>query len=322
MDRRKFIAAGVGAGAALMAWKDSAGRPPARPVVAVVRASAASGQAEMTRKVYRRLLEAALCDAAGASSGSAAVSLLASASDTVGFKLNLLAGPPMSPSVELSAALASIFASAGFPRGRLLFWERHESELSRCGYRSGDFGGSVIATDSPGQGYEDEPLVQGSIGSCFSRILTRRIDALVSVGVVKDHDLAGVSGAVKNLYGCIHNPNKYHDGNCDPYLTDLLSAPPVREKLRLSVLDAAWIQHDGGPLHRPGACSFFGGVMAGTDAVAVDAVARMMIEKARKERGLKSLKEAGRDPKWLESAGRLGLGASDPSKIKIVEKVV
>ena len=43
-------------------------------------------------------------------------------------------------------------------------------------------------------------------------------------GVVKDHDLAGVSAGLKNWYGVIHNPNKYHDSCCDPYVADVVAA--------------------------------------------------------------------------------------------------
>jgi uncharacterized protein (DUF362 family) len=324
MDRRKFLALGVGAATAVAAVGGGGknGGSGGKSVVAVVRSSGAKRIEGMTRAVYASLLSKALVIAAGTSEPASAARRIASKSDIVGFKLNLLAGPTLSPSVDMAAALADLFSAAGFDRGRLVFWERTGSELARCGFNARSTGAAVAATDEPGYGYEEEPEVSGEIGSCFSRLLTRRISALVSVGVVKDHDLSGVSCAAKNLYGCIHNPNKYHDRNCDPYIPDLLASSSIRPKLRLAVLDASKVQYDGGPLHKPDRCDFFGGVIVGTDIVAVDAVAKSIIEKARADHGLEALKAAGRDPTWLETAGKRGLGTASLHRIQVVEKVI
>lgn len=333
MDRRKFITIGVGAAAAGaaavatgkgLAGRDAGGDGPAMPgpaTVAIVRAKGVAAAEGMTREVYRRLVDRALQIASGAPSTAGAVRSIFSPSDTIGFKLNLLAGPRLSPAPALAAALADAFGMAGFPAERLVMWERTRAELVRGGHLPGR-GMTLMATDDPGWGYEEEPEQSGEIGSCFSRLLTRKVTALVSVGVVKDHDLSGISCGAKNLYGVIHNPNKYHDGNCDPYLPDLLAAGPVRRTLRLTVLDAATVQCDGGPLYREDCNAFFGGVIAGRDVVAVDAVARGIIEKFRKDKGLKSLKNAGREPTWLATAERRGLGVADPAAINVVEESV
>jgi uncharacterized protein (DUF362 family) len=334
MDRRKFISVGIGAAAAgavaagvkaVLDRTEANGSPigsgPGRAVVAVVRSASAKSTADLKRAVYRRLVERALALATGAPGAREAASAVASKSETVGLKLNLLAGPRLSPSPDMAAALAAAFAAAGFSRERVVFWERTRAELRRCGY-SNDLGAAVAATDDPGVGYEDEPEMSGELGSCFSRLLTRKLDALVSVGVCKDHDLSGVSCGAKNLYGVIHNPNKYHDQNCDPYIPDLLASRPIKKTLKLTVLDAATVQYDGGPLFSEGTNAFFGGVIAGRDVIAVDSVARSIIERLRKEHGLKTLREAGREPTWLATAEKRGLGVADLSRIRVVEEAV
>jgi len=272
VNRRKFITIGAGAAAAgaaaavigrVLGGRDARGAPRSAggaPVVAVVRAAGVTSPEGMTLAVYTRLIERVLRIAAGAPSAGEAVLSIVSKSDTVGFKLNLLAGPLLSPAPQFAAALAGVFHAAGIPEDRLLLWERTRAELNRCGYRAG-LGAATVATDDPGWGYEEEPEQSGEIGSCFSRVLTRKITALVSVGVCKDHDLSGVSCGAKNLYGVIHNPNKYHDGNCDPYLPDLLAAGPVKRALKFTVLDATAIQCDGGPLYHEATNVFFGGVL-------------------------------------------------------------
>jgi hypothetical protein len=77
--------------------------------------------------------------------------------------------------------------------------------------------------------------------------LTVACSALISFGVVKDHDLSGVSAGIKNWYGVIHNPNKYHGSNCNPYLADVVRHPFIASKLRLTLLDGVEGQCQGGP---------------------------------------------------------------------------
>ena len=52
--------------------------------------------------------------------------------------------------------------------------------------------------------------------------------------LLKDHDGAGVSIALKNMYGVIHNPNKYHPNGCNPYVADVNMLPDIRTKMRLA----------------------------------------------------------------------------------------
>ena len=94
--------------------------------------------------------------------------------------------------------------------------------------------------------------------------------ALISFGVVKDHDLAGVSAGLKNWYGVIHNPNKYHDHQCDPYVADVVKHPFIRDKLKLTVLDGVIAQYHGGPAFRASAVFPLGLLAASIDPVAAD----------------------------------------------------
>jgi uncharacterized protein (DUF362 family) len=135
--------------------------------------------------------------------------------------------------------------------------------------------------------------------------------ALVSFGVVKDHDLAGVSAGLKNWYGVIHNPNKYHDNNCDPYVADVVNHPYVRSKLRLTVLDGLVAQCRGGPAFLADGTFRLGQVAASTDPVAADVWAWQEIDAERRRRNLPSLEEEGRPPRFIQTAGRYGLGVSD-----------
>jgi len=239
---------------------------------------------------------------------------------TVGIKLNCLAGPALSPRPQLCRQLVALLGRAGVPPEKVIFFERAERDLKKGGFEPRYSGGPLfLGHDSPGVGYEEEVAVSGRVGSCLSRVLTRKITALINFGVLKDHNLAGVAAAVKNLYGVIHNPNKFHDNNCDPYLADVLAFPEVQKKLKLNLLDATTAQCHGGPGYLPGHAWAFAGLLASTDPLALDAVAWDIIEKRRRTTGLKSLEEENRAPRWLRTAAQRGLGRANLSEIEIVE---
>ena len=142
-----------------------------------------------------------------------------------------------------------------------------------------------LATDSAGVGYESSVREAGAVGSRFSRLLTEYCDYVISIGVLKDHGIAGVSGCMKNFYGVIRNPNKYHPDGCDPYVADLYQSPLVGGKHKLSILDGLVAVYSGGPGYKPKYRWEYKGLVIGVDAVAVDRVGLDLIERKRKKRG-------------------------------------
>jgi uncharacterized protein (DUF362 family) len=241
--------------------------------------------------------------------------------DIVGVKLNCLAGKRFSPHTEIVEAIVKGIKSAGVRESNIIIFERFNRELENAGFniRRGSNGFRCFGTDDlPSGGYDSKPLIMGSIGSCFSKIASSLCTAIVNVPVLKDHDLAGVSIGMKNFFGIIHNPNKYHDRNCNPYVADLNSHPFIKDKLRLIVCDALKAQYHGGPAFKPQWAWDFQGMLIGTDPVALDRVGAQIIEKKRKEVNMSSLKDAGREPKYIQTAARLGLGVDDPSLIDVI----
>ncbi len=241
--------------------------------------------------------------------------------DIVGIKLNCLAGRRFSPHTEIVEAIINGIKSAGVRESNIVVFERFNRELQNAGFniRRRRNGFRCFGTDDlPSGGYDSKPLIIGSVGSCFSKIASSLCTAIVNVPVLKDHDLAGVSIGMKNFFGIIHNPNKYHDSNCNPYVADLNSHPFIKDKLRLIVCDALKAQYHGGPAFKPQWAWDFKGMLIGTDPVALDRVGAQIIEKKRKEVNLPSLMEAGREPKYIHTAASLGLGVDDPSLIDVI----
>jgi hypothetical protein len=134
--------------------------------------------------------------------------------------------------------------------------------------------------------------------------------------------LAGVTAGMKNYFGAIHNPNKYHDAHCDPHVAEVFDAPPIKSKHRLTVLDALVVQFHKGPAYHPRWAGKYGGFVFSLDPVAADTVGWTIIERLRAEAGLPTLQEEGRAPGYIGTAGRMGLGVADPAAIETVEETV
>ncbi len=307
----------VGAGVAGAIGGGASATPAARGTVGLARLGGAPDGSGLTSAQARQALERALAAATGEASGSAAVRRLFAPGDTVGIKLNSLGGPRMSPRPVLVEALAALLTDAGVGPERIIVFDRSSRELQRAGHTIRRSGAPFLCFGIDND-YDREPSSHGAIGSCFARLVSATCTALVSFGVVKDHDLAGVSAGLKNWYGVIHNPNKYHDGNCDPYVADVVSHPYVRGKLRLTVLDGGLAQCHGGPAYRPDATWPLGMVAASADPVAIDAWAWKVIDEERARRGMPRLADARRAPRFVATAARYGLGVGDPAAVREV----
>jgi uncharacterized protein (DUF362 family) len=304
---------------AVAAPSEAAAKPP--PRVAVARDDAlVRGASEEHGELLRKMLDAAMQKITGAPDPVTAWRSLFRPSDRVGIKVNTL-GLSTSPAV-VHAIVASL-CSAGIPAGNIIIWDRFDVELARAGFKlnKSSSGPQCRGTDAVqvAGGYQSEVEVSGSIGSCFSRIVAEQVTALISVPVLKDHNLAGVSLGMKNFYGAIHNPNKYHDRNCDPYVADVISHKFILPKWRLTVCDGTRAQYHAGPTRHPGFAWGFGGLIVGSDFVAADAVATDLLEKHRKEKGLPSLEAEKRPTKHIATAAARGFGVADLGRIERIE---
>jgi len=310
---RRELGALVGGAAMVRVAGAGSGTVDPRPkgVVALAPLSADAGD-RVDAAAADTAMASVLTGATGATDGATAVRLLFKPTDIVGIKLNCLGGRRLSPRPSVVSALVDLLVAGGVAADRIILFERSSRELERAGFpiRRDGPGPRCYGTDND---YDRQPSVSGSIGSCFSRLVSETCTALISFGVVKDHDLAGVSAGLKNWYGAIHNPNKYHDHQCDPYVADVVRHPLIRDKLKLTVLDGVTAQCHGGPAFRASGVFSLGTLAASTDPVAADLWAWRVIDAERRRRGLPSLEEAGRPPLFIATAARYGLGVGDPA---------
>ena len=241
--------------------------------------------------------------------------------EAVGLKVNSLGGRGISTNVQLIAAICARLQEAGVKASDIVVWDRDSSEMERAGFHLAVGGNRVQCYGTDRVGYEQELAAWGSVGGCLSKILTQRCNVLINLPVLKDHDGAGVTIALKNMYGVIHNPNKYHPNGCNPYVADLNMLSEIRSRMRLTICDATTAMYEGGPGYKPEHSWNANSLLVSTDPVALDHTGWKMIERKRAEKGLKTLKAEEREPSYIATAadGEHRLGTNDPKMISIVE---
>lgn len=292
--------------------------------VAAVKSSSLFDGEEINPSVWKKLIERGLQLLTDEKDTSLAIKKIFRSSDRVGIKINTISGKMLTTIPSCSLSLASVLLSGGLSPDNIFIWDRTNSELRKAGYTlnySGK-GVKIFGTDTYGVSYDDELVEHKSIGSLFSRIIKNYINASVSLAILKDHGVTGITGVMKNFYGAIHNPNKYHDGRGDPYIPDIFSCPIIKNKHRLAILDAGKVQYHRGPGYNPRYCEKYNSILLSFDPVAIDYVGWKIIEEIRKKKGLKSLAEEGREPKWIYTAFKSNLGVSDPSQIRIIDEEI
>jgi uncharacterized protein (DUF362 family) len=241
--------------------------------------------------------------------------------EKVGIKVNALGGRGLSSNVALVEAICERLQEAGIRLSDIVIWDRDTDEMGHVGFHVVTEGNRVQCFGTDRVGYENELAAYGSVGSRLSKILTQRCDALINVPVLKDHDGAGVTIALKNMYGVIHNPNKYHPNGCNPYIADLNMLSAIRKKMRLTICDATMACFEGGPGYKPQYSWKENAVIVSQDPVALDYAGWRIIERKRAEKGLKTLEADGRAPRYIATAAdaQHRLGTNDPQRIALVE---
>ncbi|HMD95716.1 MAG TPA: DUF362 domain-containing protein [Terriglobia bacterium] len=324
-NRREFLRTCI-AGAALgVAPVPHAGSAPAalqtksRVVVARDAALRGSGASVDSARLLK-LLDRAMQSFYDCDSPLAAWKKLVRPGEVVGLKVNCLAGRgTASTNVMLVEAIAERLQQAGIKD--IVVWDRLDGDLESAGFRPGSKQSGIRYIGNDSAGYEQDLAIYGSVGSLVSRTLTRTCDAVINLPVLKDHGIAGITLALKNLFGAIHNPNKYHLDVGDPYIADVNMLPPIRQKIRLSICDATTAQYEGGPSYMPQWSWPFNGLLVAQDPVALDYTGWRLIEQKRSEQGMKSLEAEKRAPTYIATAAdaRHRLGTNQPSQIEKVE---
>jgi len=286
--------------------------------VIVARLANGTSPSALNIELYIALLETAFIALSGRKNVNEAVRQYLP-HGVIGMKTNCLARDLNSTPPALARALGNLLVKSGIEDNNIIIWDRTNHELQSAGFElnASSFGRRCLGTDSQGVGYSYDFYRYGKVNSLVSRILTNILDHNINLPILKDHSIAGLSGGLKNMYGAINNPNKYHADNCNPFAAHVSCLDPIKGKNRLSVIDADRVQFHGGPGFDSRYLAAFGGVIISDDPVAADRIGLEIIEHFRRNNKLPSLADSGRPVRYLETAASLGLGTAELKNIEV-----
>lgn len=326
MDRRDFLRQLVSGTAALAlsgaGWPAPVRAAEGKSRVVLARNTALAGlEGPALDNGIASLVHLAVKDAVGAATPLQAWSGLFKPDDVVGVKINCLA-PELAPSQAVVLAIVQGLLAAGLPPAHIIVYDKEDRDLIKAGYvlNAEDPGYRCYGTigDTANPGYEERFTLIHDTSFRLSKIVTRQATAIINVPVVKQHEYAGITGALKNHFGSIHNPEDFHKFACDPAVADVNQAVPLKTKQRLIVVDALRVLYNGGPAFAPRYVLPYWAIFAGTDPVAVDVELLQLVELCRQQQGLESVTKQQYPPQHIQSAAQAGLGTGDLSRVDLV----
>jgi uncharacterized protein (DUF362 family) len=275
--------------------------------------------------VAKRLLEKAMMEFTGAPNVVEAMKKFIHKDDVVAIKPNGIAGQKghtMATNFELILPVVEAVLAIGVPANKITVYEQYPGFLigTRANVRDWKLPEGVRTATHNNNDHPMPPVrIYQGIPTKYCRQLLEAT-AVIDMTMIKDHGICGYTGALKNItHGNINNPEDHHAHQASPQIAMLYNHPIVTSRVRLHIKDAFKIMYDRGPLDKdPRTRVPHGAVYVGTDPVALDTIGWQVVDKERKERGLKSLAAVRREPRYIRTAGELGLGVNDPSSIRLM----
>jgi len=155
--------------------------------------------------------------------------------------------------------------------------------------------------------------------SYFGKLVTQKLTKIINLAVFKNTG-NGISMATKNLgYGAVCNTGRLHQPLFFRVCTEVLAAPPVRDKLVLNITDGIRGQYEGGPMMNAQFVYPQNSLYFATDPFALDMICHRQLVEKRKAAAI-AVNEHPRFTEYLYQAEKLGLGVADPAKISLVVK--
>ena len=145
--------------------------------------------------------------------------------------------------------------------------------------------------------------------------------ALINVRPLRTHYWSGVGGLLKNYIMFSQSPSGWHADSCAD-LGGVWELPEVKGKTRLNVLVLLTpLFHGKGPHHFMKKYTwFYGGLLVGTDPVAVDATGLRILEAKRRDYFRKERVPEIPAQHIRVAQDKYGLGIADPDRI-LIERI-
>jgi uncharacterized protein (DUF362 family) len=300
----------------------------------------------------KKMIDQGMTDLTDAPDLTAAWRVFFEPGDVVGIKVSPVGGPHVVSSPEVVREIIRGLESAGVRRKDIVVYDRYREEFLNVGFQKWlpdgvrwmnaaqkydgvqqDINGydpdhyMDMALTLPGYDASDE-RARRSYAALF---ITKEVNKLINLPVLKDHQSAGVTLALKNLsHGLVNNVCRSHASStlntCGAFIPAVVSLPVIRNKAVLHILDGIKGLYHGGPGARPQFVWDHHTMYFATDPVALDHICWKEIDQKRLSVGMKPIAEAkpdqfstflNRQPEHIEIAGALGLGVFQESKIDL-----
>jgi uncharacterized protein (DUF362 family) len=262
----------------------------------------------------------------------------------VGIKMSPVGRPFVSSSRQMLNAIIEGLLSAGVKATNVVVYERYRLVLETAGipewvpegvrtaFAAEDY--DDVQQDMHGYDpahYVDLPFVLPEFDldnlaarrSFAARFNTTDVTKLINLPVLKSHNGAGVTGALKNLsHGLVNNVNRSHSRLAD-FIPPVVSLPVIRNKAVLHILDGTRALYDGGPgIMRPDFVWDHKTIYFATDPVAIDRICLSVVEEKRRKSKLPRIADAKMgpvrtQPEHIDASGKAGLGEWDLAKIDL-----
>ncbi len=336
--RRSFLQSSAAAAATLALGRGAGAAvgPELARVALVEDPRATRSTTRIEPAVVAAMVEEALRLFSGKASGAAALAARFRPGEKVAIKVNAFGYPCSMVNPVTAHTLARLLVEAGLRKPNIRIYDQYESRMRGAGFKLGKPEGEIWVTGPDGadpvlQRYQDGPR---TVSFHWARALTWA-DAVINLCVPKDHDLTGITGALKNVaFGSVRptaarekQPNGYttvpafHRNNADPAIAWLYAQPMIRDKVRLVVCDATRVLYQGGPKDNERHRARNNQLLVSTDPVAMDVMILEIVNRHRRARRLKPIEaDPRRPPRFIATAARMGLGVGERSRLTLVEK--
>jgi uncharacterized protein DUF362 len=300
--------------------------------------------------VIEQMFQRGMAELAGTPAWQDAWRLFFEPGDVVGIKVNPAGLPHIVSSPEILWQIVQGLEAAGIKRNDIVIYDRYREEFLSAGMGQWVPQGArtMFAADRWEQtqqaidGYDPDHFMEMAIGlpgqnvgdptvcrSYAAEFITKAVNKLVNLTVLKDHQAAGVTLALKNLSnGLVNNVNRSHPDYTRNYtgsfIPAVVSIPAIRNKAVLHIIDGVKGLYHSGPHAQPQFLWEHCTLYFASDPVALDRVGWTVIDQKRVSVGMKPVQLApadeyshwqNRQPEHIEIAGMMGLGEWDPARI-------
>ena len=251
------------------------------------------------RVTLGRMLERALQTITDENSTTAAWQRVLGESRRIAVKFNSVGAELINTNAAVAEVLVEQLKAAGYAPDTVTLVEVPDYLNAHLGTQVAPGGWG----DRIGVGDYEEPLAAYLLEA----------DAVINVPFLKTHQVAGMSGCMKNLsHAVIRHPARHHGNGCSPAVAQVIGSQPVSARLKLNIVNALRIVVDKGPDAEEQHLEDYGGLLVGFDPVACDSVGLGLLAVERRRRNINGPVEV----RYLSAAGDRGVGRWHPADIR------